>query len=149
MTCLGFEVTAPFSSVRGGVGFHPQPNFEDLSWAETSSVDPFSFRPLSSLNTSVIWDKAGLAGTKLSRHLYGTKKKKKIQSVGRRAILFIFLKRACSPKPSDVICSRGQLERLQPGVARGAFLFGSSEVLEAICMALSMAVLSGQTVLPT
>lgn len=80
LTCLGFKVTAPFSSdrtVMGEVGFFSRPNFggrANLRWAETYSVDFFPFRPCSSLNISAIWDKAGLAGTKILRHLYSTKK---------------------------------------------------------------------------
>lgn len=153
LTCLGFEVTAPFSSgrtVMGGVGFFPHPNFggrADLRWAETSSVDSFHFRPCPSLNISVIWDKAGLAGTKLSRHLYS---RKNISIGGKKDnFIYSFFLRACSLRPSDITYSRDRLERLQPGVARGAVSFGGSEVLEAICMALSIAALSGQTALPT
>lgn len=117
---FGSKVTAPFGSdrtVMGGVGFFSHPNFggrADLKWVETSFPFPFL------LNTSMIWDKAGLAGTKLSRHLYGTKIN--FNRWEERTILFIIFS---SFKPSDIICSCGQLEKLQPGVARGAFfLFG-------------------------
>lgn len=75
LTCLGFEVTAPFSSDRttmGGVGFSSHPNFRgraDPRWAETSSDGSFPFRPCSSLNIPAIWDKAGLASSDIKTSL--------------------------------------------------------------------------------